>query len=202
MKAMYYAAKLVKKLHGRAVSDCEIHPSSKIEAGSEVVNSRFDRHSFCGYYCEIINCDVGSFCSIANHVVIGGGMHPMDWVSTSPAFYRGRDSISMKYSEHDRPAPLRTQIGHDAWIGERALIKQGVVIGTGAVVGMGSVVTRNVEPYAVVAGTPARTIRLRFEPQIVARLLASEWWALDDETLRRAAVHARDPIAFLREIGH
>ena len=128
-------------------------------------------------------------------------MHPMDWVSTSPVFYAGRDSVAMKYSEYERPEPARTVIGHDVWIGERAMVRQGVSIGTGAVVGMGSVVTRDVEPYAVVAGVPARTIRLRFSPGVVSRLLASEWWALEDEILRRVAVHIRTPETFLEVLG-
>lgn len=201
MSPSYLLAKLFKKLHGRALKNARIHPSSKVEAGSELASVTMDRHSFCGYYCEIVNCDIGSFCSIANHVVIGGGMHPMDWVSTSPAFYRGRDSIAVKYSQHERPDPLRTAIGHDVWIGERAIVKQGVTIGTGAVIGMGAVVTHDVAPYAVVAGVPAREIRKRFEPAIVERLLQSEWWTLDDDTLTRAARHARDPLAFLRAAG-
>jgi acetyltransferase-like isoleucine patch superfamily enzyme len=201
MNLSYLVAKLVKKLHGRALTQTWVHPTSKVEAGSEVVHSRIDRHSFCGYHCEIIHCDIGSFCSIANHVVIGGGMHPIDWVSTSPAFYRGRDSIAMKYSEHDRPPVRRTIIGHDVWIGERAIIKQGVSVGTGAVIGMGSVVTRDVDPYAIVGGVPARMIRGRFPPPLAQRLLESAWWTLDDQTLRRASVYATDPEAFLREIA-
>jgi len=201
MKPGYYFAKLLKKLRGKAIRNSHIDATSKVEAGSEIVDACFDKHSFCGYGCEIINCQIGSFCSIANHVIIGGGMHPMQWVSSSPAFYAGRDSIRAKFSEHQRPAPRRTVIGHDVWIGERALIKQGVNIGTGAVVGMGSVVTRDVEPYAVVAGCPARVIRHRFEPALVRRLLASQWWLLDEGVLRRAAAHATDPEAFLREIG-
>ena len=201
MKPAYLLAKLFKKLHGRALKSAEIHVTSKVEAGSELANVIMDRHSFCGYHCEIINCDIGSFCSIANHVVIGGGMHPMDWVSTSPAFYRGRDSIAMKYSKHDRPAALRTVIGHDVWIGERAMLKQGVTIGTGAVVGMGAIVTKDVAPYAVVVGSPAREIRKRFDPAIVTRLLQSEWWTFDDEILRRASQDVRDPLAFLEAVG-
>lgn len=200
MNPGFYFAKALKKLRGSAIKNSRIHPSSKVEAGSEIVNSNFDKHSFCGYQCEIINCDIGSFCSIANHVIIGGGMHPMQWISTSPAFYAGRDSIRAKFSEHQRPQPLRTRIGHDVWIGERVLIKQGVTIGTGAVVGMGSVVTRDVAPYAVVAGCPARVLRHRFDPPLVQRLLASNWWALDEDALRRAAVHARDPEAFLQRL--
>lgn len=201
MTPRFLFAKLIKKLHGKAIRRSNIHPTSTVEAGSEVVDVSLDRHSFCGYYCEINNCDIGSFCSIANYVIIGGGMHPMDWISTSPAFYKGRDSIAAKFSEHERAAPLRTCVGHDVWIGSRAIIKQGVTIGTGAIIGMGSVVTRDVPAYAVVAGVPARVIRMRFEPSIIKGLLASEWWLLDDARLRRAAVHARDPMAFLREVS-
>jgi chloramphenicol O-acetyltransferase type B len=201
MTPLYLLSKLFKKLHGQALKNVRIHATSKVEAGSELANVIMDRHSFCGYYCEIINCDIGSFCSIANHVVIGGGMHPMDWVSTSPAFYHGRDSIAMKYSQHARHAALRTVIGPDVWIGERAMLKQGVTIGTGAVVGMGAIVTKDVAPYAVVAGNPAREIRKRFDPEVVTRLLQSQWWTLDDEVLGRAAQDVRDPLVFLEAIG-
>ena len=86
MKIIYYWSKFFKKLKGKAVVNSSIHETSKVEAGSEIVNSTFDKHSFCGYDCEIINCDIGSFCSIANRVIIGGGMHPMHWVATSPVF--------------------------------------------------------------------------------------------------------------------
>jgi acetyltransferase-like isoleucine patch superfamily enzyme len=200
-KPSYLWAKIFKKLHGKAVLNCDIDYTSKIEAGSEVVNTRMQRHSFCGYYCKIMNCEIGSFCSIANNVVIGDGMHPMDWASTSPTFYRGRDSVLTKFSEHERKTPLRTIIGHDVWIGERVIIKQGVNIGTGSVIGMGSVVTRDVSPYTIVAGSPARPIRLRFDENIIRRLLESEWWNRDDDVLRRAAKQVKNPTDFLKELG-
>lgn len=200
MSLFYYFAKFFKKIHGRAIKNSFIHPSSKVEAGSEVVGSNFDKHSFCGYHCEIINCDVGSFCSIANHVIIGGGMHPMDWISTSPAFYKGKDSINVKFSEHQRNRPMRVFIDHDVWIGERSIIKQGVRIGIGAVVGMGSVVTRDVEPYSIVAGCPAREVRKRFDHETIDRLLKSKWWSLDEKKLTSLAVYATDPMKFLSEL--
>lgn len=118
-----------------------------------------DRYSFCGYNCEMINVEIGSFCSIANGVVIGGEMHPLEWISTSPVFYEGRDSIDMKFSEHKRKKGLKTIIGHDVWIGQNSLIKQGIKIGNGAVIGMGSVVTKDVAPYSIVAGNPTKLIK-------------------------------------------
>lgn len=197
----YFYAKLLKKLRGRVVQNCRIHPTSKVEAGSEVVNSNFDRHSYCGYYCQILNTDVGSYCSIANNVIIGSGDHPFDWVGTSPAFYKGRDSIKLKLSEHERSPAPRVEIGHDVWIGGNALIKGGVRLGTGSVVGMGSVVTRDVAPYEIVAGNPARPLKRRFDDQLVERLLHSKWWECDEVMLTKAAVHARSPVAFLEALG-
>jgi len=197
MRLSYYWAKLFKKLHGKAVSNSQIHSTSKVEAGSEVVNSSFKKHSFCGYFCEIINCDIGSFCSIGNHVVIGGAMHPINWVSTSPAFYEGKDSIRVKFAEHKRESHKRTVIGHDVWIGTCAIVKQGLTIGDGAVVGMGSVVTKDVEPYSIVAGCPAKEIRKRFDDNTIAELLKAQWWNLPEEELRTLAIHFEDPKEFL-----
>ena len=93
MRLLYYWSKLLKKVRGVAVKDAYIHPSAKVESGTHFVRSSIGKHSFVGYDCEIINTEIGSFCSIANGVVIGGGMHPIDWVSTSPVFYSGRDSV-------------------------------------------------------------------------------------------------------------
>jgi len=168
-----------------------------VEAGSEIVNSTFDKHSFCGYNCEIINCEIGSFCSIANHVIIGGGMHPMDWVSMSPVFYEGSDSVRAKFATHQREPAKKTIIGHDVWIGENAIIKQGVTIGTGAVIGMGSIVTKNVEPYSIVAGCPAKEIRKRFKDETISELLRISWWNFSDDELKKYAEFFKDPTRFI-----
>ena len=177
---LYLWAKMFKKIRGVAVKNSTIDKTSKVESGSQIVNSTFGRYSFCGYDCQIINCDVGSFTSIANNVVIGGAAHPMDWVGMSPVFYEGRDSVKTKFSEHKRPCPTRTVVGSDVWIGEKALIKAGVNICNGAVVGMGSVVTKDVEAYSVVAGNPAKTIIMRFDHDTITFLLESKWWDCEE----------------------
>lgn len=201
MKLLYLWAKLCKKIRGSAIINSKIDKTSKIEAGSHVFNSSFDRHSYCGYDCEIINCDIGSFCSIANNVSIGGSQHPMEWVSTSPVFQAGRGSVLKKYSGHAFEDGKKTTIGHDVWIGEKALIKQGIIIGTGAVVGMGSVVTKDVEPYIIVAGCPAKAIRKRFDDRIIEKLLRIRWWEFSDEDLYKFAEHATDPEKFICEVS-
>ncbi|MDK2946242.1 MAG: chloramphenicol O-acetyltransferase type [Geotoga sp.] len=184
MNIIYYWAKLVKKLRGSAIKNSKIHKTAKIGSGSHIVNSTFGKYSYCGYDCQIINADIGSFCSIANNVVIGMGEHPINWVSTSPVFYENRNFSKLKFSTHKREPVKRTKIGNDVWIGERVLIKQGVSVGDGAIIGMGSVVTKDVEPYTIVAGVPAKVIRKRFEDYIIEELEKIKWWDFDEEKLK------------------
>lgn len=197
----YLWSKVIKKLRFAAIRNSTIHKTSKVESGSHFINSVMERHSFCGYDCEITNTEIGSFCSIANGVIIGGGMHPVNWISTSPVFYSGKDSVKEKYYSHERAHPKKVTIGHDVWIGQNVLIKQGVTIGTGAVVGMGSIVTKDVEPYAIVAGNPAAILRFRFCNSIIDSLLESQWWNCDDSIIKEAAKFAKEPELFLRSIS-
>lgn len=201
MTLRYIFARALKKLQGTAVTGSSIHREAKVNAGSHVVNTRMDRYSYCGYDCEIVEADIGAFCSIAGRVAIGGARHPEAWVSTSPAFHFGRGSIRKDLArlDYDAASP-RTRIDSDVWIGYGAMVRSGVHIGVGAVVGMGSVVTKDVAPYTVVAGNPAREIRRRFDEPTVTRLLDSRWWELPGETLERLAGLFNDPEAFLKEI--
>jgi acetyltransferase-like isoleucine patch superfamily enzyme len=200
MTLSYLWARLCKKIRGSAVINSRFHKTSKIEAGSNIINTTFGRYSFCGYDCTIVNCDVGAFCSIASNVIIGGARHPMEWVSMSPVFYKGRDSITKKFSNHNRGSEKRTSIGNDVWIGENALIKAGVRIGDGVVIGMGSVVTKDVPPYAIVAGCPAKVIRKRFDDHIIDKLLKIKWWDFDEVFLQKYAKYVMCPDDFIREV--
>ena len=201
MKIKYLISKLIKKSRLSSVKNSSIHSSSKIESGTLFVNSSMNKHSFCGYDNEIINTKIGSFCSIGNHVKIGGGEHPYSWVSTSPVFYKGRDSVKAKFSEFDRDEIRTTFIGNDVWIGQNSLIKQGINIGHGAIIGMGSVVTKDVEPYSIVAGVPAKKIKLRFSEDLISKLIKSKWWDLKEDELNKAAENIKNPIKFLESIN-
>lgn len=196
----YLLFKFFKKLRLIGSKNSSIHNTSKLESGTSFVNSTIGKYSFCGYDCEITNTVIGSFCSIANGVVIGGGAHPIDWVSTSPVFYSGRDSVTAKFSEFERDAVRQTNIGSDVWIGQNAVIKQGVTIGSGAVIGMGSVVTKDVPPYTIVAGNPARMIRNRFEVELIKELLESEWWEMPDCELIKFANIIKSPEDFIDKL--
>tara|TARA_B110000240_G_C13417574_1_gene417976 strand:+ start:94 stop:705 length:612 start_codon:yes stop_codon:yes gene_type:complete len=196
----YFWSKIFKKLKRKAVKNSTIHKSSKIEAGSQVLNSSFDKHSFCGYDCQINNSDIGSFCSIADNVIIGPSSHPYNWVGGSPVFYSGRDSIKAKFSEFDREKPLRTVIGSDVWIGINSIIKSGVKIGHGSIIGMGSVVTKDVDPYTIVGGCPAKVIKKRFNDNIINNLLDLCWWELDENELKKISVNIKNPIKFIESL--
>ena len=195
----YVCARLFKKIRPAAIRASTIHSTSKIEPGSQVVSSEFMRHSYCGYDCLFLNVSVGSFCSISDNVVVGGSNHPMHFVSTSPVFLSHRDSVKTKFSKFDYLDVPRTHIGSDVWIGHSACIRAGVNIGHGAVVAMGGVVTKDVPPYSIVGGNPARVLRMRFSADIVDRLLASAWWELPDDELGSWAASFNDPEKFLSE---
>lgn len=189
--------KVLKKSRGFTVHNSEIDRTSKVESGCNIVSVKMGRYSFCGYDCEIVNTDIGAFCSIANNVKIGGARHPLEWVSTSPVFYSGRDSVKKKFSTFDREPDKHTVIGNDVWIGANSIIIQGVKIGNGSIVGAGSVVTKDVGDYEIVAGNPAHLIRKRFEERIIKDLLDSEWWNLSDAMLQMCSSNVRDPELFL-----
>lgn len=124
---------------------------------------------------------IGKFCSIASGVtIILDGEHRPDWVTTYPF-----SIIFKKFS--DLPWASTTKgdviIGNDVWIGMDALILSGVTVGDGAIIGAGSVVARDVEPYAIVAGNPARLIRKRFDLETINKLLEIKWWDWDTERI-------------------
>lgn len=185
MTSFYFVwAKILRSLRGAAIRTTHLDASSRIHSGSAVRDCTIDRHSFIGYDCTFYNCSVGPFCSIANRVTVGGVAHPAHFVSTSPVFLSHKDSIKTKFAKHSYLPVLHTQIGPDVWIGEGAFIKAGVIVGPGAIIGMGAVVTRDVPPYAIVAGNPAKLIRFRFEDDIVNGLLEMRWWELPDIELK------------------
>ena len=189
MTLSYLYSKFFKKvLRGKSVLNSQIDKTAKIYSGTEFYDSTIGRHSYIGYDSEVHSCDIGSFCSIANGFVVGGAKHPLDWVSSSPIFYNVGGG-------------KRTTIGHDVWIGNRVTIMQGVTIGTGVAIGAGAIVTKDVPPYAVVAGCPAKVIKYRFDEETIQKLMVSEWWNLDDAVLKEKARLVSNPQEFLRSFS-
>ncbi len=200
MNLKYIWNKVLKKLRGTAIANSSIHKTSKVEAGTQFINSSMNRYSFCGYDCKILNCDIGAFCSLADGVIIGGAQHPIEWVGTSPVFYKGKDSVTKKYSEFERPKAKRTVIGNDVWIGDRVIIKGGITVGNGAVIGMGSIVTKDIGDYEIWAGNPAKLIRKRFSEDIVQDLVKISWWDWDNLTIQKYSQYIRNPEQFIKQV--
>lgn len=130
---------------------------------------------------------IGKFCSIGPNVVCGLGKHPVNgFVSTHPAFFSNVWQSQITFAEEELFEEMgKIVIGHDVWLGANALILDGVTVGNGAVVGAGAVVTKNVPPYAIVAGVPAKIIRHRFSPDEIAFLQSIEWWNRDINWIRK-----------------
>ncbi|OYR22372.1 DapH/DapD/GlmU-related protein [Brucella thiophenivorans] len=138
---------------------------------------------------EGIYADIGKFCSIAANVRINALEHPMERLTTHKVSYRPNEYFRYLGVDNDfraRRQTKRVTIGNDVWIGHGAVITPGVSIGHGAVIGANAVVTKDVAPYHVVGGVPARLIRKRFDEKIIKRLLALCWWDWPVEKLYEA----------------
>lgn len=182
------------------IVDADINHKAKIQKGCNIRYSRIDQYTYVGAGTEIVYSTIGKFCSIARNCNIGGPAHKLDNVSTSPLFTTGRNIFKKNFASINFVPEKETIIENDVWIGARAIILQGRIIGTGAVIGAGSIVTKNVPPYAIVAGNPAHIIKYRFEDSIIHQLLDSRWWDMDETELKKIGVTFSDPQEFLTKI--
>jgi acetyltransferase-like isoleucine patch superfamily enzyme len=182
------------------VHDSQFEPNVAVGDGGYVVRSQIGLHSYLGLRCIVADSKIGRYCSIASNVSIGSGSHPLARnVSTHPIFHLRRlpewDLVPRDTFDEFRP----TQVGSDVWIGTNAVLRDGVTVGDGAVIGAGSIVTRDLEPYGVYAGVPARLLRFRFDETVVERLLQIKWWDRDFSWIRRHALTFADVDRFLRD---
>jgi acetyltransferase-like isoleucine patch superfamily enzyme len=140
---------------------------------------------------------VGSWSSFGQHVFIGTREHPVDTASTSFNLFCEPDGrIADWYEAVKRRGPVT--VGSDVWVGIRACILRGVSVGDGAVIGAGAVVTKDVEPYVIVGGVPARPIRRRFSPEVAKQLLEIRWWDWPMDKIRRNARFFTTPLEACR----
>src|SRR5690554_4725410 len=123
--------------------------------------------------------EVGSFCAIGADVKVILANHDFSKTCMQYSFYEKHFKLKNKAHEN-----LITIIEHDVWIGDNSILLPGITVGTGAVIGAGSIVTKDVPPYAIVAGNPAKILRKRFSDEKIQELLATKWWEWDDEKIK------------------
>lgn len=165
-------------------STATLTPESSFEGANSIgdrtyIAGRMGYGSYCMQDCHIEG-NIGRFCSIAADVKVARGTHPttLPYATTSPMFFSTRKQTGTTFTTIDRFDELKTPvtIGNDCWIGQRAILIGGITIGDGAVVMAGAVVTKDVPPYAVVGGVPAKIVKYRYDKETIDFLLKTEWW--------------------------
>lgn len=176
-----------------ATPDCVFSAQNRLYRRAYLRNSTLGRMSYVAEGSRIGFTDIGAFSSIGPNVSLGGlGWHPINRLSTHPAFYSTRLQAGASFTRPedgvDQEAELpRTRVGNDVWMGVGCIVLDGLTIGDGAVIAAGAVVTKDVPPYAIVGGVPARILRYRFSEETIEALLNWRWWELDNAQLAPVA---------------
>ena len=173
------------------------------------VNGRFGKYTYVGDNVTLFDANIGRFTSISSNVHLVNGRHPIKspYVSTSPVFFAKQtpfgvsfvqESIFEEYSFLDKDKSIQVIIGNDCWIGYGVSIVGGIRISDGAVVLANATVTKDVPPYAIVGGVPAKVIGYRYDDEIIEKLLSLRWWDKDDAWIVQRASKYCDLDQFLK----
>lgn len=165
-------------------NNSKIHKKAKIYRGCQIFNSTIGAHTYIAPNSSVIYSRIGKFCSISKNVYIGLPKHNFNVLSTSPLFLSKNNALKTSWVKKNYFEEFETvEIGNDVWVGMNVMIKGGVKISDGAVIGAGSIVTKDVPPFAIVVGNPAKIIKYRFSPEIIEDICSIEWWNMNDRTI-------------------
>ncbi|TIX89359.1 DapH/DapD/GlmU-related protein [Rhizobium sp. P44RR-XXIV] len=168
------------------IRDSIIGDRCEVLVDTSLHSTQLGDFSYLGPRCTVADAEIGRFCAIAAEVRIGAPNHPIDRPSMHrftycPEYYSADATRDLAFFEK-RHAD-RVTIGHDVWIGHGVIVLPGVTVGNGAVLAAGAVVTKDVSPYTIVGGVPARLIRERFSASVAAKLNDIAWWDWPFETI-------------------
>ena len=197
----FFGIKLQGTIVKRIVVESEVSEKAKIHGDYTIRKSKIGDYTYISQNSHLSMTQIGKFCSIGPNLMSGWGIHPVSAVSTSPMFYstmkqNGFSLVTQNKIEEQKPII----IGNDVFIGMNVIILDGLTIGDGAIIGAGSVVVKDVAPYEIVAGNPAKVIKKRFSDDIIDRLLVSKWWDKDLEGLKLIEKYFFEVETFLNEV--
>ncbi len=166
------------------LANCILAEHVIIQRNNMIYDAKLGRYSYTGKNATIWHSEIGAFCSLSWNVSIGGANHDYERVTTHSFLY-AKDFGLLPDGEcgYDR-FDNHCIIGNDVWIAANACICRGVKVGDGAVIAAGAVVTKDVEPYTIVAGVPAKAIKKRFDDETIKRLLKIQWWKLPSDIIK------------------
>lgn len=191
----HYIKGIIKNLFNHRISlfailsaNAKIDKSAYIYRGVKAKMCSIGAHTYIASNTEIENAEIGKYCSVADHCRIGMSGHSLQYLSTSPIFTQIENGLQERWIKNEifpnKDSEERVYIGNDVWIGSHALINGGVRIGDGACVAAGAVVVKDVPPYAIVGGVPAKIIRYRFSKDIITKLEEVRWWDVPESILK------------------
>ena len=189
--------------------NCTFGGANAVGRDTVFTSSELGYGAYISYGCDIQNTKIGKFTSVGPGVRVVIGQHPAKkFVSQNPMFYSTRTLSGKTYAAKQSfdetkyaDGKFSAVIGNDVWIGAGAMILEGVTVGDGAIIAAGAVVTKDVEPYEIVAGVPAKRLRMRFTEEEIAFLKEFRWWDKDEEWLRENAGLFDDIAVFMKEVN-
>lgn len=180
---------------------CKISTGVVINKRSSFSNVKIGFGTYLSVNSKIVNTEIGKFCSIGPNLLCGFGIHPINGISTSPAFYSMGKQNGFTLANTNKIEELKPiYIGNDVFIGANVTILDGVKIGDGVVIGAGAVVSKDIPPYAVAVGCPIKVIKYRFSPDVIEKLLVFKWWEKDTLVWKKVEKNFFDVQGFLKNI--